>query len=65
MHEERMLMIQELKARIARGGYVVDAHAIAEVIVERVLAGESAAVQHVRELTPAGASAPRRLYKTC
>ncbi|MCW3066464.1 MAG: hypothetical protein JWN32_3636 [Solirubrobacterales bacterium] len=58
-------MIQELKARIARGGYVIDARAIAEVIVERVLAGETAAVGHVRELSPTGAAAPRRLYKTC
>jgi hypothetical protein len=65
MYEERMLMIQELKARIARDGYVVDARAVAEVIVERVLAGETAAVAHVREFAPAGAVPRQRGYKTC
>jgi hypothetical protein len=53
MDEERMLMIEELKARVARGSYVVNVRAVAEVIVERVLAGQSAAVEHVREFEPA------------
>jgi hypothetical protein len=48
MDEEHTMRIQQLKARIAREAYVVDAEAVARAIVERVLLPD---VEQVREMT--------------
>jgi hypothetical protein len=48
MDEERTMIIEVLKARIACESYVVDTRAVAEAIVERVLLRD---VERARELT--------------
>lgn len=41
MDAERMLKVQELRERVERAQYEVDAHATAAAIVERLLSGRA------------------------
>ena len=42
MTDSRMIKMQELRERVERGAYTVDAEKVADAIVARLLAGGSA-----------------------
>ena len=42
MTDSRMIKMQELRDRVERGAYAVDAEKVADAIVARLLAGRSA-----------------------